>query len=485
MRQVLGKSITVVLTAVTAVTVVGASPPTAVADTVCDRMDRATWHVARPDTGASLLTPWADEATKAAAYGFTDPQGTPFRSSVTPRVGLVAVDRMFSSRINDFQWVVDGSTAQREALAAGYADQGPGFYASGLRVPGCTRAIASFVRQGRHRYAPAAEAPALLAAGWVRVRTAFHAPLIEPSTAPPADPVFTFAVMPDTQNEVNSTDIRFPKRVDWLVTNRALLDLRWVLHSGDLQNWDTPAHEQFANMSRWIETLEANGLPFLAVPGNHDTAAVCPGGSACPNANTNVTVRDTRTWNAYYPPYRFGLQGVYETGKSDNGWRTFSAGGVGWLVLDLELWPRTGVIDWAKNVVATHPHHNVIVVTHSFLTSKGAISASNGGYGATAPTALWAALDDFPNVVMFFSGHVGQAFNTSATAVDGHKVAMFLQTMHAPYTNPVRLVTVDTRARTIHTWVRSNVDRSYPVGQQDVTRVYPYTATISLMRWVR
>ena len=47
MRQVLGKSITVVLTAVTAVTVVGASPPTAVADTVCDRMDRATWHVAR------------------------------------------------------------------------------------------------------------------------------------------------------------------------------------------------------------------------------------------------------------------------------------------------------------------------------------------------------------------------------------------------------------------------------------------------------
>jgi hypothetical protein len=76
----------------------------------------------------------------------------------------------------------------------------------------------------------------------VRVRTAFHAPLIAPSTAAAADPVFSFAVMPDTQNEVSSTDPRFPKRAAWLVKTRALLDLRWVLHSGDLKNWDTPAH---------------------------------------------------------------------------------------------------------------------------------------------------------------------------------------------------------------------------------------------------
>ena len=306
------------------------------------------------------------------------------------------------------------------------------------------------------------------------------------ATAAVVDPIFSFAVMPDTQNEVLTSDLRFPKRVSWLVHNKSKLDLRWVLHTGDLQNWDTPDHIQFATMSRHLTTLDTVGhLPFVATPGNHDTAAVCPGGSACPYANTNVTVRDTRTWNAFYPPSRFGQQGVYEAGKSDNGWRTFSAGGRSWLVLNLELWPRWGVIRWAQNVVATHPHHNVIVITHAFLTSTGRISTSNGGYGATAPSTLWAALKGYPNLAMIFSGHVGQAWNTTAGASDGHRVGLYLQTFHAAYTNPVRIVTVDTSKGTIRTEVRSNYDNSRPVGSRDVTKIYPFTSNFAGFRWVR
>ncbi|WP_091786381.1 metallophosphoesterase [Pedococcus dokdonensis] len=308
-----------------------------------------------------------------------------------------------------------------------------------------------------------------------------------PARAASVDTVFSFAVMPDTQDEVVSSDPRMAKRISWLVQNRARLDLRWVLHSGDLQNWDTPGHEQFATTSTRLSALTTAGLPFLAAPGNHDTAAVCPGGSACPGAPTSVTLRDTTTWNAYYPPSRFGMQGVYEAGKSDNGWRTFSAGGLRWLVLDLELWPRAGVVSWARSVVATHPHHNVIVVTHAFLTSTGTVSTSTGGYGATSPKVLWAALDDYPNVVMVFSGHVGQVINSSIAArgVDGHKVATFLQAMHARYTNPVRIVTVDVVKRTLRTQIRSNYDASKPVGRQDVVTIHPYTSTITNMRWVR
>ena len=54
------------------------------------------------------------------------------------------------------------------------------------------------------------------------------------------------------------------------------------------------------------------------------------------------------------------------------------------------------VVSWAKDVVASHPHDNVIVLTHSFLEADGSVSTSNGGYGATAPSTLWAALDDYP-----------------------------------------------------------------------------------------
>ena len=64
-----------------------------------------------------------------------------------------------------------------------------------------------------------------------------------------SDPTFSFAVIPDTQNETYSGEVRMQERVEWLLANRQSLDLRWVLHSGDVHNWDTPDHAQFAAMS--------------------------------------------------------------------------------------------------------------------------------------------------------------------------------------------------------------------------------------------
>jgi hypothetical protein len=135
--------------------------------------------------------------------------------------------------------------------------------------------------------------------------------------------------------------------------------------------------------------------------------------------------------------------------------------------------------------VASHPHHNVILLTHAFLDASGRIAEDNGGYGATTSRLLWESLDDYPNLVMTFSGHVGQAASTSETADDGHKVATFLQAMHAPTTNPVRLVSVDTAAGTLTTEVRSSWDSSRPVGQQDVELVHPFSAVQTGMRFVR
>ncbi|WP_457254971.1 metallophosphoesterase [Pedococcus sp. P5_B7] len=310
-------------------------------------------------------------------------------------------------------------------------------------------------------------------------------PTVEPipTIADPAT-TFSFAVIPDTQPEVRPQDPRTDKRIAWLVAHRAQLNLQWVLHSGDVQDWDTPDHQQWVSMSTRFAALAAAGIPFIASPGNHDTAAVCEGGAACPGADTTVTVRDTTLWNTYYPPSYFGFEGLAEPGRSDNGFRTFRAGGDDWLVLSLEIWPRQQIIDWATGVVASHPHHNVIVLTHMFLENDGSISTTNGGYGATTSTQLWDALKVYPNVVMTFSGHTGQVFSDSRPAADGHPVAMFLQAMHAPDTNPVRIVTVDTAAGTIATQVRASFDRSKPVGQQDVEEVYPYSTTLTGLRWV-
>ena len=62
---------------------------------------------------------------------------------------------------------------------------------------------------------------------------------------------------------------------------------------------------------------------------------------------------------------------------------------------------------------------------------------------------------------------------------------MFLQAMHAPHTNPVRLVTVDTAAGTITTAGAVQLRPvARPVGEQDVEEVHPYSTTLSGMRWV-
>ena len=51
--------------------------------------------------------------------------------------------------------------------------------------------------------------------------------------------------------------------------------------------------------------------------------------------------------------------------------------------MTLELWPRIEAVNWAKNVVAANPRHNVIVVTHDYIDGNGNIEQS-AGYGARA-----------------------------------------------------------------------------------------------------
>jgi hypothetical protein len=154
-------------------------------------------------------------------------------------------------------------------------------------------------------------------------------------------------------------------------------------------------------------------------------------------------------------------------------------------VLDLELWPRPQVITWAKDVVASHPHHNVIVLTHAFLEGDGSVSRSNGGYGASPPSTLWAALDDYPNVVMIFSGHVGGATETNLVAADGHRTAAFLQALHS-VANPVRIVQVDTAKGSVTSEIRVSYDPTLPTAQRDVDRVLTqYSVEVTGMRWVR
>ncbi|WP_155373857.1 carbohydrate-binding domain-containing protein [Catellatospora vulcania] len=269
------------------------------------------------------------------------------------------------------------------------------------------------------------------------------------------DPKFTFAVLPDTQQEVlNASDTRFRNRTNWLVNNRAALDLRFVSHSGDVVNWDTPDHSQYVIARDAMRPLETAGIPYNLAIGNHDTQATGVGGSARDPARTRELVRDTTVFNQYFTAGQYGaVRGQYEAGKVDNSYNTYQAGGVQWLVMVLELWPRTGVVNWAKSVVAANPRHNVVIVTHDYIDGNGNIEQS-AGYGETSPQYLYDNLvKQYANVKFVFSGHTGVAGNRVDTGVNGNKIYTFLQTFHSNTTNPVRLIEIDTAANSLHTWI--------------------------------
>lgn len=303
--------------------------------------------------------------------------------------------------------------------------------------------------------------------------------------AEPEETRFTFIVIPDTQNEVLSdrnAERLFQHRIDWIADNAEAMSIRFVTHTGDLANWDTPGHDQYARASAGFERLDAAGIPYVIAIGNHDTAATCEGGSACsvPGMSTNDLLRDTSTFNTYFPTTRFpALAGVFEDGKVDNAYHTVRAGGLNWLILSLELWARTEAYEWVDGVLAAHPDHNVIVITHSHLTAGGDIRDDNGGYGDNSPRHIFdEVLSQHANVRFIFSGHEGQAAFREDTGSHGNTIYQFLNAFHDTSTNLLRIVEIDSEANTIDT-------RIYGPSTGETRDGEGTTVSLGDVEWVR
>lgn len=445
-----------------------AAPAAQAASVDCSaNLTKPVYQVVNPKSQANLLTLSEGEATNAAVkYGFTEDHGTPFEAASGSKGGMVGVHRLYNAKSGDFVWIKDGTEVATAVAKYGYTDQGVYFYAAPSAGDGCV-AVNRLMKGSKHRFALDADKAALVADGWKVEGVGFYA---APGTVtPPADDddEFTIAVMPDTQTWTGTTDPRFAQATSWLVQQKKSQDLKMVLHTGDIVNWGWLAPSQYTVATDAMKNLEDASIPYLTTVGNHDTRAVghdgIPGsrgygGSAYVNnpecverlsvaeCKTNLLVRHTEEYNAAFKAADEGdVAGVFEQGKLDNAYSTFTAGGKKWLVLTLEFAPRAVAVDWAKTVVASHPDFNVIVETHYYLTGSGSIGGDNAGYGEKSPQYVYDNLiSKYPNIKMVFSGHTGQAaFRTDSP--NGNTVASFLQNdVTANKANAVRMVTINT-----------------------------------------
>ncbi len=462
----------------------------------CEALTSPVYQRSSPTQQATLLTPWRQEADKAVnTYGFTTDHGTPFAASTAAGPGLVPVHRLYHAATGDFIWLQAGADKDAAVAKLGYSDAGVNFYAlpgsSGCAVP-----VIRFTKENHHHYAVSQQQQDDLAsAGWAKEDVAFYGAPVT-SAPSPTDTVFGLAALPDTQNEVHHpSDTRARDRMQWLVSNREELDLRYVLHSGDVTNWGWLEPSQYAVADAAFGILDQAKIPYQAAIGNHDTRAVGyngdpknpgPGGAAyqdhpdCPKklgadqCDSRILVRQTQEWNATFPASRFtGVGGTFESGKSDNMYQTFSAGGVDWLVLTLELYPRAEAVAWANQVVESNPKRNVIVVTHSYLNGSLEIGQS-AEYGATSPQYLFDNLIKVhPNIKMVFSGHTGSWGTRLDKGANGNTVVSYLTSLHSS-DNPVRTLEVNTATGSVTTKL---VTPNRGTTESDSTQV-----TLSLVR---
>jgi len=170
---------------------------------------------------------------------------------------------------------------------------------------------------------------------------------------------FTICVLPDTQMYSQNYPSIFTCMTEWIADNVEQEKIEYVLHVGDIVNENTVY--QWENAKASMSVLDGV-VSYAIVPGNHDYIG-------------DIGDRDTSMFNAYFPVSDYEnwptFGGIYESDKLDNSYHLFSAGGIDWLVVALEFWPRWEVKNWASQIVRAHPDRITIYLTHYYLDPNG------------------------------------------------------------------------------------------------------------------
>lgn len=235
----------------------------------------------------------------------------------------------------------------------------------------------------------------------------------------PDDPNrFTVVVLPDTQYYSLSFHDTFTAQTKWIADNVAQLNIKAVIHVGDLTDKNTESEWRVAD--RAMAPLDGV-VPYTVLPGNHDGVRF---------GKTN-----SQLFNKYFPPSRFegrawygGHMGV----TSDNSYIFFDAAGMEFMVVSLSFGTPAEALDWANELVASHPEKRVIVATHAYLDKDGTRLVRGEEYAVeserwTDGDVIWDRfVSRHENIFLVVCGHITGGGKLTSTGVHGNKVHQVL-----------------------------------------------------------
>jgi hypothetical protein len=241
----------------------------------------------------------------------------------------------------------------------------------------------------------------------------FFLPLLASLSFSDREDYFSIILLPDTQNYTS----RFPdiiyQQMDWIVKNRDLLNIQYVVHMGDITDDNEESAWEVA--SRAYKILEDAAIPYSIVYGDNDIKN--------PATDKYDGIRHTELLNKYFPVSRFDKKGAwwrggfFEPGKIDNYYCLFDYGQYKFMIMNLEIAPRSAVLKWANHTISQNISQKVIVVTHDYIDSDGkrlddlksfgmnGKDANGKPKGNNADDIFNKLLKKNPNILMVLCGH--------------------------------------------------------------------------------
>ena len=285
------------------------------------------------------------------------------------------------------------------------------------------------------------------------VIAAFLSCLLGPSASsvsiPSTDPDFSIVLFPDTQYYNSNNAYVFKDQANWVVSNQSALKIKIVIGLGDIVdgggspidangnvngactnppsgNWQT----QWQQAKAAIGILTSHGIYYQPTIGNHDYD--CQADRPQPRSASNYF---HYFGNLALGPTAYILDS--NGNRTPNFYKVMQIGSTHYMILSLELFPRTWVIAAANSLISNFAGP-VIVVTHAYLSYDG----SGPTFGSTFlagsayplcsgfPTSIYSCTSDslanykpagggtdgiglwyqliakHPNIFMVLSGHV-------------------------------------------------------------------------------
>jgi hypothetical protein len=218
---------------------------------------------------------------------------------------------------------------------------------------------------------------------------------------------FSIVIIPDTQTMTKHHSHLFKPMTQWIVDHAVEMNLKIVLHLGDVVDDGANDEDQYRIADEALQTIYKAGLPILIAPGNHDYD------------NLLAKDRSLIMFNKYFGVHRYEGEswfgGTFESGKAENCFAALDTEVGKFLFVALEFGPRDEVLRWADEILTKHSDHQAFIITHCYMYMYGERTRPGNTYnpkgykgalGANDGEDLWQkSFKRHPNLIAVFSGH--------------------------------------------------------------------------------